>query len=223
MKREEQKIISNGVKKNNFIFLMLTLLLLTGVGCSKNEQQNNSLNKPINNQEQVQGENQNDIWQDNFNQLSLDDLVGGKMVMVTGTENSDGSISADRIIVGDQNMDFNNLGRNFVAPEQNNIANNDNQIPQTPPEFTGGGRPDFQNMSDEDRQALREQMMDNVNGARTGSTRSAGQAMARLNGEILSVDDDSLTIKLEAGGSKLVFFSSETQILEPKLNDLEVE
>lgn len=204
------------MQKINFIFLILSLLLLMGVGCSKNGQENSLVNPSTNSDEQVQRGGLNDGWQENFDQLSPDDLVDGKMVMVTGTENADGSISADRIIIGDQNMDFNALGRNFIPPEQNNIANNDNQVSQTSPDFAEGERLDFQNMSDEERQAFREQMMANGNGPRMDGTGNIGQAMVRLNGEILSVDDDSLTIKLELGGSKLVFFSPETQILEPR-------
>jgi len=211
------------MKKTNFIFLTLALFLLIGAGCSKNEQLDNSVDPSTNGGEQTQRGNLNDRLQENFNQLSPDDLVEGKIVMVTGTENSDGSISADRIIIGDQNMDFNTLGGNFISSEQNNVENNDKQIPQTPPGFTEGERPDFQNMSDEERQAFKEQMIVNGNGSGMGGTRNVDQTMARLKGEILSVDEDNLTIKLESGGSKLVFFSTETQILEPKQDDLGTE
>ncbi len=67
----------------------------------------------------------------------------------------------------------------------------------------------------------------NFGGGASGTTRGAG-AGARggfANGEIISKDDSSVTIKLASGGSQIVFFSTSTAILKAaagSANDLVV-
>ena len=72
-------------------------------------------------------------------------------------------------------------------------------------------RPSFQNLTAEQRQALGGQFR---NGAGfLGRQGADGQAAGSLvSGEILSLGDKQLTIKLRDGGSKLVFVAESTPI-----------
>lgn len=66
-------------------------------------------------------------------------------------------------------------------------------------------------------------------GGQTGSIRQGGKtgqnAMSFVNGELISKDETSMTLKLQDGGSKLVYFSTSTQVMkssEGTINDLVV-
>ncbi len=78
---------------------------------------------------------------------------------------------------------------------------------------------DLQNLSPEERQKQIEQM----GGGRTGAIRQLGGGVA--SGEIISKDDQSITVKLRDGGSKIVFYSDSTPIqkfIDGSSGDLEV-
>ena len=49
-----------------------------------------------------------------------------------------------------------------------------------------------------------------INGNRSGL--AAGSSFANANGEVIAQDDKSVTIKLAAGGSQIIFLSDSTQI-----------
>ncbi len=76
----------------------------------------------------------------------------------------------------------------------------------------GGSSQNFQNLSQEQRQQLSQ-----------GRTGGAGANF--LNGEVIAKDEQSLTLKMQDGGSKIVFFSDSTKIsktTEGSINDVEV-
>jgi len=79
----------------------------------------------------------------------------------------------------------------------------------------------LQNLSPEQRQQL---LQGNIGGSlQKGTGRGVGANF--LSGEVISKDEQSLTLKMSDGGSKIIFFSDSTQIsktTEGKIEDIEV-
>jgi len=85
----------------------------------------------------------------------------------------------------------------------------------------GISRQNFQNLSEEQRQQL---FQGNIGGNLQRENGRGGGANF-LNGEVIAKDEQSLTIKMADGGSKIVFFSSSTQISKManvSINDIEI-
>ena len=75
----------------------------------------------------------------------------------------------------------------------------------------------FQNLSPEQRQQLSQ--------GRAGGRTGGGTGANFLNGEVIAKDEQSLTLKMPDGGSKIVFFSDSTQIsktTEGLINDIDI-
>ena len=112
------------------------------------------------------------------------DLVVGKNVQITGTTNSDGTVNATRIMIGDMP----NFG------ERRGVASSTSS--------TTDGTPGQGRMRGGNGQGY---------GGRTGGA-GRGNTTARVVGQILSKDVSSLTIKSSDGGTKIAFFSDSTEI-----------
>lgn len=81
-----------------------------------------------------------------------------------------------------------------------------------PQEFARGNFEEFRNLSSQERQERFEQMssagMIGMRGTRSGS----GTGSSFTNGEIISKDESSITVKLPDSGSKIVFYSDSTEV-----------
>ncbi len=95
--------------------------------------------------------------------------------------------------------------------------NSQNRLPQA-------NFQNLQNLSSEERQVMLQNLGTNAGGSRVGKT--GGQTGGNfISGEIISKDDKSVTVKLQDGGSKIIFFSDSTEITKLAqgfLNDLTV-
>ncbi len=110
-----------------------------------------------------------------------------------GTENFDGSVIADRIIIGDSETEFAQMGGDMGSREisKENVS----------------GR------VDEEREEIRKKMEERTaNGMRGNTSVNVDQSAVRLRGEIIGIDDNSLTLKLDTSGSKIIFYSDSTEI-----------
>lgn len=205
--------------KKYFVFLLALTIVLAG--CS-------DLNKNADNQNQNNntGQRQGNMpnFEDNFDIAEVSELVPDARVMVIGTANEDGSIAATQIVINNQDFDFKNMMPSEVldAPGLNGDQNQEQAQNQNQQKFN---RPDFANMSDEQRDQMKEQFqngeMGNRPGIDSGSANGgfAGSQSARVNGIVMNFDDTQLTLKIDDSGSKIIFVSDLTKILKPKPRD----
>jgi hypothetical protein len=226
------------MKKYTIPFLLITVFMLAGCG---NKEVNITRNKSDNgNQNQTQMEvatgtqerivGQEAQWSENFTEASSTILAIGDKVFVVGAENTDGSISAERIMIGNSDTNWEELTESSIMPQgqtggvaktdQAQIAQgtgNNVQGGQMQPSQGGKGSApaDFQNLSDEEKQAIMKER-GAQGGPRGIATSGTNKNILQLSGEIISKDDSSFTLKIIDGGSKIIFFSSNSQILKIK-------
>ncbi|PIR93474.1 hypothetical protein COT99_00625 [Candidatus Falkowbacteria bacterium CG10_big_fil_rev_8_21_14_0_10_43_10] len=206
--------------KKYFLAAFLLLLLFLVAGCANNSQGVSSRQKDSGEDEtQSQGDgDRQDRFNENFIEASLADLAIGQRVMVMGTANSDNSISANRVIIGDSSIDWQNFSQPMAPPIQEDDGSGRPATSQPTSNFSGQ-RPDmenFQNMSEEERAKLREEMATRRGTAGAARPNRGGAGMARINGEIISRDEATITLKLAEGGSKLIFLSESTAVMKIK-------
>ena len=210
------------------IFALLVSLILVGAGCGNKDTKNTAQNK---NPEASQNR-QSFLDNENFADASLSDLTVGAKILVMGSTNSDGSVTAESILIGASQEDFQNIMRAGMEKASSTPFGEDVSAEAQ------GQRPEssqFQNMSQEERQKFMEERMkergiDMPEGGfqmPTGQAGGTGQiktgmriagagGMANINGEILSINDSVITIKLADGGSKIIFISSDTAVKKIK-------
>lgn len=127
---------------------------------------------------------------------TLADLVVGKKVTVVGTANSDGTVSAKRIMIGEPGGFMMRGATSTTSTGENFRFNNSNQPPPA-----SSGQFNGQN---------RGQMGMGGQRPNGGGRAMGGNGMVR--GEIISKDETSLVIKNQDGGSKIVFYSDKTEV-----------
>lgn len=200
------------IKKQFLIIFILSILVLTVTGCT--------IEKGVQNENQAQNQQKEDnithpARNQNLEEANLEDLKIGIYVSVAGTENSDGSVSAGRIIIGNSGTDFKR-----IAGLRQPLNDNNNQAESGGGQLVDRNKPNFeqmQNMSEKERMKFREEMkvQREAGGGRSGRANMGG-GIARLSGEIIDKNDTTITLKIKEGGSKLIFYSSETKIFKFK-------
>ena len=204
------------MKKNHIIALTITSLFVLS-GCSTDApalQNTNSQNSEKQEENQQTAQNQESAFGENFTEGSLDDLAVGQKIMVTGITNDDGSIVANMIMIGNDDTNFDEMGRGpQINMDQDSGSQNTRVSQQERPSFPDGQMPDFQNMTEEQKTQMRERM---ANGRPAADSRSNTSSMSRITGEILKKDSESLIVKLADGGSKFIFISEQTKIIKIK-------
>jgi len=206
----------NYMKKYYIIIILISAISISGCS-SKKEDLSDTENQD---HSQVQGDRafQNRFAMfDNMPEAQISDVIIGAKIMVMGTQNSDGSISADRILIGNDESSFENIGLLGRQPDMENQQqvdqNSDSDSSQIfeRPNFDPS---QFQNMSDEERSQMREQMAGqrgNFSGTGPTARTGTGQQMVRIVGEVIKIDETNIVLKVE-GGSKLIFFSGDTSV-----------
>lgn len=206
--------------KNFFLILLVLAGGLLLAGCVKDQQQSsqNANTSGQMEQGQVRGVMFN---AENFSEASIADLIVGLKVMVMGPENADKSITAERVIIGNSDTDFNTMFQRPTTTAAGSIA-----APTAAPaagtptvRMPNGERPDmqqFQNMTEEQRAQFRERMQQQGGAVTPRRTGGASGQLQRLTGEILNLDSGSFVLKLQDGGSRLVFISDKTVVMKVK-------
>lgn len=131
----------------------------------------------------------------NFDEMPkgvLEDLIIGKTVAVNGTENQDGSITANLIFIGTPDQRFFERERNQETERNWEREGEEPQMRARMQELRESGQ------------------MPSMEG-RMGSMRGG---IAFVRGEIIDKDEISITVKIEQGGSKLIFYSQDIQIIK---------
>lgn len=208
------------------------IVLFAAAGCSSGQKAPDSSLKD-NSRPQAQNINREQmiIQNENLAEAGLSDLEIGRKALVVGQENTDKSVTAFQIILGNSEADFEKLGAGALFATGNGtstLSRWDNQAPQDQ-----GERSAFQNVSPEERMKLMEERgagkgQFNANRspeeiAKLREERTAGKGAknaqfgsgrksAHLRGEIIDKDGASITLKLEGGGSKLILYSEKTKV-----------
>ena len=204
-------------KQTGFAPIAVILMVVIGIGVvagigyfiknkasqsGKLQEENQSLNANVSETSQEGLRQEEGVQPDEFSPGMPEDLVIGEKVVVRGTINQDGSITAETIHIGVSEEDFGDMPR--LSPD--NKATQERSPEGGRPSLPEGIDPEeFKNLSREERM----ERMREVGGNRAFSP-DAGYAR----GDIIDKDEMSITIKLTEGGSKLVFYSDSTRIIK---------
>ena len=212
------------MRKSWLIFGFLACVLIFASGCSKNNKTSGP-NGNFDNQKFGSPTSTDRFAGLSFTTSTIAELKVGDKIIVTGASNPDGSINATRIMLGDLPRgkgDFNTSTRSFHQGNYNNNQSDNNQPPagmgngnMTPPQNgddqnSPSGVPGQGNFQTGGQNQNNWGSGNNTQNRRGGFGTRGGMII----GEILSKSDNNLVIKMVDGGSKIVFFSTETKILK---------
>lgn len=156
------------------IIAIVGVVLVGGAGAAYIAMNSNSSATNNDQRRTTERNNQPEMGRNSLNTTpaTIDDLQVGEEITVIGSSNTDGSMTAQTILIG-------SIDEGFTPPEGG---------------FSGGGQGGMPG-----------------SGARMpGGQGFGGGNMVR--GEILDIDDITITIALPDGGSRLVLYSSQTTV-----------
>ncbi len=208
--------------KKVYFSVLLALTALVVAGCAT-KSSNNSNDQNTTTGEQNRNRESQSPLNDNFAEASSTDLAVGQKIMAMGTDGDIG-LTATMVLIGAADTSFDDFsfggppnGQSGQAPSdqagQDGASNSDSSERPTPPEGISGERPDFGNMSDEERAQMMEKRQASGGAARGGANMAQ---QTKLIGEIIKQDAESITIKLDDGGSKLIYISKTTRVMKIK-------
>ena len=198
--------MTNQYKQNGFAPIVIILSLIVGIGIisgtiyfvkNKGAQNEKAQEKILGAKEEAKKEK--DFQINNFLVGTIEDLTIGEKVIIKGAENQDGSVTAETIYIGMAKMDFREGEKSLEMTDK--------------PSLPKGINPEeFKNLSQEEKMERTKKFGADVSGNfRTNNGKITGDA-AFVRGEILDKDETSIVIKLVDSGSKLVFYSDNTEI-----------
>ena len=204
-------------KQTGFAPIIIVLIVVIGIGAIvgggyyiKNKK-SKTLGANISETLQEEPEQRGGLQLDEFLAGTPEDLVVNEEVLVRGTENQDGSITAEMIFIGVPEEGFRNM-RGFSPDSM--IAEGESLEMGRPPLPEGIDFEEFRNLSQEERMERMQEFRANAgDNFRVGNGRMVHGA-ASIRGEIIDKDEISITVKLAEGGSKLVFYSDSTRIMK---------
>lgn len=138
------------------------------------------------------------------------DLQIGEKVLVMGTDSSGGMLVADSIMIGIDSLEM-TMPENMPQNDEFSVGEGQT-MPQAPQGFGAEGQNQFSDDEMAQMRAMRESGEKPTNMGGTGNMRR--QSGKPVSGEILSIDENTFTLKLSDGGSKLIAFSDKTLILK---------
>lgn len=172
------------------VVIIIGAVVLLGAGCAK---QSTTNKKQLGNRGNNTTSTERGFKIEGTKTTSAD-LVIGKKIMVLGTANTDGTISATQILLGDF------MSRPGFSTSTFSSSTARRTFSQGQPRTGGNANWQGQRGESGTRTANRPQMQ---------GARGAG----RVVGDIIKKDDTSLVLKDQSGGSKIIFYSVKTEIL----------
>lgn len=186
------------------LLVLSSVIILAGSGCSTNTKKQNNLNIKNNNWGEQRGDFASSTAPNNRIQASLNDLTIGKEVMITGSSNGNGSITATEIMIGDF--------KNFASSTRPNLNKGSSSQPI--------GETGVVSDRSMDRQRFDGNFTPPISSGSEGSIgpnsrASSGLGVAsqvRFVGEIIKKDATSLVIKIANRGSQIVYYTEKTLV-----------
>lgn len=194
---------------------MVGVVLVGGAGAAYVVMNSNSSTTNNDQRRVTERNNQPEMGGNSFSTTpaTIDDLQVGEEIIVMGSSNTDGSMTAQTILIGSATFELGQFGGMEAGGQATGEFAN-----RQPPE--GSNMQEFQNLTPEERQARFAEGGSGAfpeggfggggRGARPGGGGFSGGT--RVAGEILDIDDSTITIALTDGGSRLVLYSSQTII-----------